>query len=61
MNLVEHYFKDIHNVKEEPFEFGVFIIVDATTDCYGRIERGLTSFPNWESFNDAKEKGYYMA
>ncbi len=69
MNLLEHYIKKIHSVKNitqdfvkhcgyEPEED--LYEVDLTYDCYGMEKRTKTTF--WESnFERVKQCGYYMA
>lgn len=61
MNLLEHYIKEIHKVEEVKEDWGSFILVDVTVNCYGRFERTTTSFMNTDEWEKAKEKGYYMA
>ena len=49
MNLVEHYIKEIHGIKEYPRD-PKYIIVDVTCNCYGVIERKehFTTKDEWE-------------
>ena len=61
MNLVENYIKEIHEIKEVKQDWGSFISADLTIDCYGRIERVKTSFMNWEEWESAKVKGFYLS
>lgn len=48
MNLLEHYIKEIHSVEEVKKEWGTYILVDLTSECYGIKERRKTSFMNRE-------------
>lgn len=69
MNLLEHYIKEIHSVKDitnkftdragyEPGE--PLLEVDLTYDCYGVVKRGKMTF--WKSnFERAKKQGYFMS
>jgi hypothetical protein len=61
MNLLEHYIKEVHSVEEIKEDWGSFILVDLTVNCYGITERTKTSFSNMEEWEKAKEKGYYLA
>ena len=59
MNLLEHYIKEIHGIKE--FEkYPDMIEVDVTCNCYGSIQRvkHLTDKKQWQM--DLK-KGYFIA
>lgn len=66
MNLLEHYIKEVHSVKEcneewtKEFPGECFVEVDMTYDCYGCIERRTHTFKisMWEQ---VKEQGYFMA
>lgn len=59
MNLVEHYIKEIHGIKEYPRDTK-YIIVDVTCNCYGVIEREehFTTKDEWEK---EKTNGYFLA
>ena len=59
MNLVEHYIKEIHGIKEYPRD-PKYIIVDVTYDCYGVVERKehFTTKDEWEK---EKTNGYFLA
>ena len=69
MNLLEHYIKEIHSVKDitnrfteragyEPCE--PLLEVELTYDCYGVVKRTTKVF--WKSnFERVKKKGYFMA
>lgn len=69
MNLLEHYIKEIHGVKDitnkfteragyEPDE--PLLEVDLTYDCYGVVKRTTELF--WKSnFEIVKKQGYFMA
>mgnify|MGYP000981146930 CR=1 FL=1 len=61
MNLLEHYIKEVHSVKEVQQDWGSFILVDLTADCYGTIKRTKTSFRDAEEWEKVQELGYYMA
>ena len=59
MNLLEHYIKKIHGIKEYPRD-PKYIIVDVTYDCYGVVERKehFTTKCEWEK---EKTNGYFLA
>ena len=69
MNLLEHYIKEIHSIKDITNEFieccgyvpnEPLLEVDLTYDCYGIIERSKMTF--WKSnFEMVKNEGYFMA
>lgn len=69
MDLLEHYIRKIHSVKNitQDFEKHCGYVpeedlyeVDLTYDCYGMEKRTKTTF--WESnFERVKQCGYYMA
>lgn len=65
MNLLEHYIKEIHSVKEyneewtKEFPDTQFIEADITYDCYGTIERKKHVW-NINTWNRIKENGYFM-
>lgn len=63
--MLEQYIKEVHSVT--PYteswtkQYGKdFLMVDLTVNCYGSLSRNerLFSVDEWE---EAKEKGYYMA
>lgn len=59
MNLLEHYIKEIHSIKE--FEkYPDMIEVDVTCYCYGSIQRVKHSTDKKQWQIDL-EKGYFMA
>jgi hypothetical protein len=60
MNALENYIKEVHSVEEITEDWGSFILVDLTVNCYGVIERTETSFSNWEEWEEVKKQGYYM-
>lgn len=68
MNLLENYITKIHSVKpceeewtkEKEFEDVEFVIVDITTNCYGREERIERIFRK-DCWEDVESKGYFMA
>ena len=66
MNLLEHYIKEVHSVKEyneewtKEFPDEKFVRVDITYDCYGSIERNFHVW-NTDAWNRIKKKGYFMA
>ena len=58
MNVLEHYIKEVHGIKE--FEKHPDIIeVDVTCDCWGNIQRikHLTDKKQWEI---DLENGYFL-
>jgi hypothetical protein len=63
-NLLEHYIEVIHSV--QPYErdwtaqFGKFVEVDLTNNCYGRSQR-TTQVWNINDWERIKAQGYYMA
>ena len=69
MNLLEHYIKEIHGVKDITNKFAEhagyepgepLLEVDLTYDCYGRIKRTTELF--WKSnFERVKKQGYFLA
>ena len=69
MNLLEHYIKEIHSIKDITNEFieccgyvpnEPLLEVDLTYDCYGVVKRGKMTF--WKSnFEMVKNEGYFMA
>ena len=69
MNLLEHYIKEIHSIKDITNKFTEncgyvpnepLLEVDLTYDCYGIIERSKMTF--WKSnFEMVKNEGYFMA
>lgn len=61
MNLLEHYIKEIHEVKEVKQDWGSFISADLTISCYRDPERVQTSFMNWEEWEKVKKQGFYLA
>lgn len=64
MNVVEHYIREIHSVKDVsgevkfPQEHRVYE-VDLTSDCYGAISRNQVLFTEPE-FEEALYKGYFL-
>lgn len=65
MNILEHYIKEIHSVKEckeewtKEFPGEKFVSVDLTYDCYGCIERREHCWK--ESYwKQIQEQGYFM-
>ncbi len=59
MNLLEHYIKEVHEIKE--FEKCPDMIeVDVTCDCWGNIQR-TKHFTNKKQWKIDLEKGYFMA
>ena len=68
MNLLEHYIKEIHSVRdvtEEYVKYGhkppePLLEVDMTVNCYGVIERKKKQFLK-SDFELAKAMGYYMS
>lgn len=69
MNLLEHYIKEIHSVRDITEEFTghcarkpkePLLEVDLTYDCYGIVTREKKTF--WKSdFENAKKEGYFTA
>ena len=69
MNLLEHYIKEIHSVKDITNKFTErtgyvpdepLLQVELTYDCYGVVKRTAETF--WQSnFERAKKQGYFMA
>ena len=69
MNMLEHFIKEIHSVRDITEEFKQhsgykptepLLQVDLTYDCYGIITRETKTF--WKSdFERAKKEGYFMA
>lgn len=59
MNLLEHYIKEIHSIKEYEGN-NSFLLVDLTTDCYGVISRQI-HFATKEQWENEKELGFYLA
>lgn len=69
MNVLEHFIKEIHSVRDITEEFKQhsgcepaepLLQVDLTYDCYGIITRETKTF--WKSdFERAKKEGYFMA
>ena len=59
MNLVKHYIKEIHGIKQLG-KYPDYIVVDLTFDCYGIVERGeyTTRKDQWEK---DVERGYFLA
>ncbi len=59
MNLVKHYIKEIHGIKQ-PEKYSDLIVVDVTFDCYGVVERAehTTRKEQWEK---DVELGYFLA
>ena len=69
MNLLEHYIKEIHSVKDITNKFeekcgyaphDQFLEVDLTCDCYGVVERKICYFSK-SKFEIVKKQGYFMA
>lgn len=69
MNLLEHYIKEIHNVKDisDKFEKATggepkepLYEVDVTFDCYGVVER-TRKIMSKSDFEQAKKQGYFLA
>ena len=60
LNVVECYIKEVHSVEEVVCDWGTFVKVDLTYDCYGITERRKTSFLI-EEWKEALEEGYYLA
>lgn len=61
MNLIEHYIKEVHSEEIIAEDWGSFVQVEVTINCYGRIERVKTSFSTIKEWEKAKKQGYYMA
>lgn len=65
MNLLEHYIKEIHSVKEINDVIDGrninYILVDVTVDCYGSLSRIKNVFSDWDEWNTALKDGYFMA
>lgn len=67
MNLLENYITEIHSVepyeeewtKEKEFEGVEFVIVDITTNCYGR-EKRIEEIFRKDYWEEVKTKGYFM-
>lgn len=69
MNVLEHFIKEIHSVRDITEEFKQhsrcepaepLLQVDLTYDCYGIITRETKTF--WKSdFERANKEGYFMA
>ena len=67
MNVLEHFIKEIHSVRDITEEFKQhsgyeptepLLQVDLTYDCYGIITRETKTF--WKSdFERAKKEGYF--
>ena len=59
MNLLEHYIKEVHGIKESSAR-PEWIEVDVTTDCWGDVRRTthITTKKQWEQ---DLERGYFMA
>ena len=69
MNLLEHYIKEIHNVKDvsDKFEEATgneskepLYEIDVTFDCYGVVEH-KRGFMSKSDFEQAKKQGYFLA
>ena len=69
MNLLEHYIKEIHSVKDvsDKFEKATgrkpkepLYEVDVTVNCYGAVER-KREFMSKSEFEHAKKQGYFLA
>jgi hypothetical protein len=66
VNLLEHYIKEVHEVKPYTDEWTVkydypFVEVDVTVNCYGSIERKqgrIFSKPEWDQI---LEQGYFLS
>lgn len=67
MNLLEHYIKEIHSIRDVTEEYAKrghkppepLLEVDLTAVCYGIEERKKKQF--WKShFEMAKARGYYI-
>ena len=61
MNLVLHTILEIHKVGEVNMEWGQFIVVDMTVDCYGFVHRTVQTFYDMDDWEKVKARGYYMA
>lgn len=61
MNLVEHYIVEVHDVVEITEDWGSFVMVDVTVNCYGHVSRQKTSFTDFVEWKKVREKGYYLA
>ena len=59
MNLLEHYIKEIHSIKEFKKTPDV-IWIDVTCDCWGNEER-TTHITTKEQWQKDLENGYFMA
>lgn len=59
MNLLEHYIKEVHWIRESE-KYPDVIEVDVTCDCWGSTQRvkHLTDKKQWKT---DLEKGYFMA
>lgn len=65
MNLLEHYIKEVYDVKTIDMRDGnggwTYVEVDMMINCYGNGKRVQQTFRNMEEWEKAKEQGYYMA
>lgn len=59
MNILEHYIKEVHSIKEIE-KYPDMIEVDVTYNCYGSIQRTI-HLTNKEQWKKDLEKGYFMA
>lgn len=59
MNVLEHYIKEVHGIKELE-KYPDVIEVDVTCNCWGSIQRvkHLTDKKQWKT---DLENGYFMA
>ena len=69
MNLLEHYIKEIHDVRDVSDKFErttgrkpkePLYEVDVTVDCYGVVER-TRKIMSKSAFEQAKKQGYFLA
>ena len=68
MNLIEHYIKEIHSVKDVSNKFEEatgrkskepLYEVDITVNCYGVVER-TRKFMSKSEFERANKQGYFL-
>ena len=68
MNLLEHYIKQVHNIKDVTNDYNnhtndvalePLLEVDLTYDCYGAIQRRTMKFWKNEWDNNIK-RGYFF-
>lgn len=58
MNILEHYIKEVHSIREVPAH-PKMIIVDVTCDCWGSISR-TSHITDKEEWAKSVERGYFL-